>query len=44
MGGKTYSTESVQIGTRGYTTYLHTYQDGVEISRDKIATTWYSED
>lgn len=44
MGGKTYSTESVQIGTRGYTTYLHTYQGGVEISRDKIATTWYSED
>ena len=44
MGGKTYSTESVQIGTRGYTTYLHTYQDGVEISRKKIATTWYSED
>lgn len=43
-GGKTYSTESVQIGTRGYTTYLHTYQDGVEISRDKIATTWYRED
>ena len=43
-GGKTYSTESVQIGTRGYTTYLHTYQDGVEISRDKIATTWYSKD
>ena len=44
MGGKTYSTESVQIGTRGYTTYLHTYQNGVEISREKIATTWYSED
>lgn len=43
-GGKTYSTESVQIGTRRYTTYLHTYQNGVEISRDKIATTWYSKD
>ncbi len=44
MGGKTYSTESVQIAPRGYTTYLHTYQNGVEISRDKIATTWYTED
>lgn len=42
--GKTYSTESVQIGYRGYTTYLHTYQDGIEISKDKIATTWYSKD
>lgn len=42
--GKTYSTESVRIGMRGYTTYLHTYQNGVEISKDKIATTWYSED
>lgn len=39
--GKTYSTESVQIGARGYTTYLHTYKDGKEISRDKITTTWY---
>ncbi len=44
MGGKTYSTESVQIAPRGYTTYLHTYQNGVEINRDKIATTWYTED
>lgn len=44
MRGKTYSTESVQIGKRGYTTYLHTYQDGVWVSREKIATTWYSED
>ena len=44
MGGKTYSTESVQIAPRGYITYLHTYQNGVEISRDKIATTWYTED
>lgn len=42
--GKTYSTESVQIGTRGYTTYLHTYKDGVEISKNQIATTWYSKD
>ena len=44
MGGKTYSTESVQIGRRGYTTYLNTYQNGVWISREKIATTWYSKD
>lgn len=43
-GGKTYSTESVQIGARGYTTYLYTYQNGVQISRDKITTTWYTED
>lgn len=43
--GKTYSTESVQIGYRGYNTYLHTYNsDGVEISRDLITTTWYIED
>lgn len=44
LGGKSYSTESVQIGTRGYTTYLHTYQNGVWVSREKIATTWYSKD
>ena len=42
--GKTYSTESVQIGYRGYNTYLHTYKDGAEISRDLITTTWYIED
>lgn len=42
--GKTYSTESVQIGARGYTTYLHTYKDGVEIDKSKIATTWYPEE
>ncbi len=41
--GKTYSTESVQIGARGYTTYLHTYKDGQEIDKSKIATTWYTE-
>ena len=39
--GKTYTTESVQIGARGYKTYLHTFKDGVEISKDEIATTWY---
>lgn len=42
--GKTYSTESVKIGHRGYTTYLTTYQDGKFLKKDKIATTWYSED
>lgn len=42
--GKTYSTESVNIGRRGYTTYLHTYKDGVEIDKSKIATTWYTEE
>jgi len=42
--GKTYSTESVKIGHRGYTTYLNTYQDGKWLKKDKIATTWYSED
>lgn len=43
-GGKTYSTESVWLGGRGYRTYLHTYLNGEEISRDLIATTWYLED
>ena len=43
-GGKTYSTESVWLGGRGYNTYLHTYKDGVEISRDFITSTWYIED
>ena len=41
--GKTYATESVQIGVRGYKTYLHTYKDGVEIAKNEIATTWYTE-
>ena len=42
--GKTYSTESVKIGKRGYRTFLHTYKDGVEINKSEIATTWYVED
>ena len=42
--GKTYKTESVQIGNRGYTTYLYTYQDGTQINKSKIATTWYTEE
>ncbi len=42
--GKTYTTESVWLGGRGYKTYLHTFKDGVEINKSLIATTWYSED
>lgn len=41
--GKTYSLESVWLGGRGYRSFRHTYQDGVEISNDVIATTWYPE-
>lgn len=42
--GKTYSTSSVQIGHLGYNTFLHTFKDGVEIDRSKIATTWYTKE
>ena len=42
--GKTYTTESVWLGGRGYKTYLHTFKDGAEIDKHLIATTWYSED
>lgn len=42
--GKTYTTESVKIGTRGYRTFLHTYQDGVWLEKKKITDTWYSKD
>lgn len=42
--GKEYTTESVKIGVRGYTTYLHTFKDGKEIDKSKIATTWYTEE
>ncbi len=41
--GKTYTTSSEQIGDRGYTSYLHVYENGVEVEKRKIATTWYSE-
>ena len=41
--GKTYSTSSVQIADRGYDSYLHVYENGVEIEKRKIARTWYSE-
>ena len=42
--GKTYTTESVKLGSRYYKTYLHTFQDGVEIDKKLIASTWYTED
>lgn len=42
--GYEYTTESVQIGQRGYRTYLHKWKDGVEVEKNEIATTWYSED
>ena len=42
--GKTYSTESVQIGDRGYASYLHVYENGVEVEKRFIDTTWYIED
>ena len=43
-GGVEYTTSSVQIGQRGYRTYLHTWKDGQEIAVNEIATTWYTED
>ena len=39
--GKIYKTESKQIGYRGYNTYLITYKDGKQISKNLIDTTWY---
>ena len=42
--GKEYKTSSVQIGRRGYKSYLHTYKDGKEIDVREIATTWYTKD
>ena len=41
--GKTYSTSSVQIAENGYISYLHVYENGEEVEKRKIATTWYSE-
>lgn len=41
--GKTYATSSEQIGVRGYNSYLHVYENGVEIEKRFLATTWYSE-
>ena len=42
--GYEYTTESVQIGKRGYKSYLHVWKDGVEVEKRYIATTWYSKD
>lgn len=41
--GLEYTTSSVQIGARGYRSYLHTWKDGQEIDVHEIATTWYPE-
>ncbi|MBQ9018946.1 MAG: VanW family protein [Bacilli bacterium] len=43
-GGLEYTTSSVQIGQRGYKSYLHTWKDGEEIDVHEIDTTWYIED
>ena len=42
--GKTYTTESIQTGSRSYVTYLHTFQNGIEINKSLIANTWYTKD
>jgi len=39
--GKEYKVESVSLGNRTYQTYLHTYQNGVEIAKKPIAKTYY---
>jgi len=39
--GKTYDVESVSLGNKTYETYLHTYQNGVDISRVFLAKTHY---
>ena len=33
-----------QIGDRGYASYLHVYENGVEVEKRFIDTTWYTED
>ena len=42
--GLEYTISSVQIGQRGYRSYLHTWKDGKEIDVKEIATTWYLKD
>ena len=42
--GYEYSTSSVQIGQRGYKSYLHKWKDGEEVDVSLIETTWYIED
>lgn len=39
--GKEYDVESVSLGNRSYETYLHTYQNGVDIGKTFIAKTHY---
>jgi vancomycin resistance protein YoaR len=42
--GYEYTTSSVQIGQRGYRSYLHKWKDGEEVDTSLIETTWYIED
>ena len=42
--GYEYTTSSVQIGQRGYKSYLHKWKDGQEVDVSLIETTWYIED
>ena len=42
--GKEYSLSSTQIGPRGYKSYRHVYENGVETNVEEIATTWYIKD
>lgn len=42
--GYDYTTSSVQIGQRGYRSYLHKWKDGEEVDVSLIETTWYIED
>ena len=42
--GYEYTTSSVQIGQRGYKSYLHKWKDGEEVDVSLIETTWYIED
>ena len=42
--GYEYTTSSVQIGQRGYRSYLHKWKDGEEVDVSLIDTTWYIED
>lgn len=41
-GGRTFKTESEQIGTFAFKTYLVAYKDGKKVSRDYIATSYYT--
>lgn len=39
--GKEYTIESVPLGNRTFETYLHTYQNGIEINKSFVAKTYY---